>query len=303
MDLSEFLSGRQPILLDGAMGTQLAEAGVPMGGQTNITHPQVVQAVHRQYVDCGVDLIITNTLTMNRIYIETHHPGVDVREVNLVGAKLARSTVREGQYVLGDMGSTGQLLKPYGGLAEADAYAAFKEQATVLAEGGVDGFIIETMFSLKEALCALRACRDAASLPVIASLAFATSAKGGRTVMGDTAKQCAQALGEGGASVVGANCGDLSPSDMAEVVSLLRQATSLPVVAQPNAGKPKLVGDQTVFDMSPIEFASGISKCLEAGAQLVGGCCGTTPAHIRAIVDVAGARQTEGVRPKAQTAQ
>jgi 5-methyltetrahydrofolate--homocysteine methyltransferase len=293
MDLSEFLSIKKPILLDGAMGTQLAEAGLEMGGHNCVTHPDAVQAVHQQYVDCGVDLLITNTLTMNRLYVEKQNMGIDVREVNLAGVRLAKSTIREGQYVLGDMSTTGRLLKPYGDLAEADAYAAFKEQAAILAEGGVDGFIIETMFSLKETLCALRACREVASLPVIASLAFKTAAKGGRTEMGDSARQCAQALGEGGASVVGANCGDLSPSEMAEVVSVFCSATSLPVIAQPNAGRPRLVGNQTVFDMGASEFAAGISKCLQAGARLVGGCCGTSPAHLRAVAAMVGIRHTK----------
>ena len=286
MNLSEFLTNTDPILLDGAMGTQLAQAGLKMGGQSNVTNPKEVVAIHEQYADCGVHILITNTLTMNRIYIEAHNIDVDVREVNLAGVKLAKSVIREGQYVLGDVSSTGKILEPYGDLSESNAYEAFKEQATVLAEGGVDGFIIETMFDLREALCALRACRDVAPLPVIASMAFTISEKGGRTLMGNSAKECATLLTEAGASAIGLNCGDLNPSQMAEVVSLLKEATSLPVLAQPNAGKPKLVGNQTVFDMSPTEFASGISKCLQAGAQLVGGCCGTSPAHIRAVADM-----------------
>lgn len=286
MNLSEFLRNTEPILLDGAMGTQLEQAGLKMGGQSNVLNPKEVLAIHTQYADCGVHILLTNTLTMNRIYIEAHNIDVDVREVNLAGAKLAKSAVREGQYVLGDISSTGKIIEPYGDLSESDAYEAFVEQATVLAEGGVDGFIIETMFDLREALCALRACRDVAPLPVIASMAFTTSEKGGRTMMGNSAKECATILTEAGASAIGGNCGDLDPLQMAEVVSLLQEATSLPIVAQPNAGKPKLVGDQTVFDMSPTEFASGISKCLQAGAQLVGGCCGTSPAHIRAVVEM-----------------
>lgn len=286
MNLSEFLRNTEPILLDGAMGTQLEQAGLKMGGQSNVLNPKEVLAIHTQYADCGVHILLTNTLTMNRIYIEAHNIDVDVREVNLAGAKLAKSAVREGQYVLGDISSTGKIIEPYGDLSESDAYEAFVEQATVLAEGGVDGFIIETMFDLREALCALRACRDVAPLPVIASMAFTTSEKGGRTMMGNSAKECATILTEAGASAIGGNCGDLDPLQMAEVVWLLQEATSLPIVAQPNAGKPKLVGNQTVFDMSPTEFASGISKCLQAGAQLVGGCCGTSPAHIRAVVEM-----------------
>ena len=161
MNLSEFLSSnKKTILLDGAMGTFLDEAGLQMGGETNITHPDAVLAIHRQYVECGVDMIITNTLTMNRLNIESHNVGVDVKEVNLAGVRLAKAAVHEGQHVLGDMGSTGKMLKPYGVLSEDDAFAVFKEQAAILAEGGVDGFIIETMFDLREALCALRACKS-----------------------------------------------------------------------------------------------------------------------------------------------
>jgi 5-methyltetrahydrofolate--homocysteine methyltransferase len=184
------------------------------------------------------------------------------------------------------MSSTGQLLEPYGTYKESQFYGTFKEQAEILAESGVDGFIIETMFDLREAVCAVRACKDNTSLPVIVSMAFATEEKGGRTMMGNSAEQCAGDLTDAGADAVGANCGDLDPSQMAVVVSLLKSATSLPVLAQPNAGKPKLVGDQTVFEMAPAAFSAGIAECLRAGARLVGGCCGTTPAHIRAVAEI-----------------
>jgi 5-methyltetrahydrofolate--homocysteine methyltransferase len=287
MNMSRLLSSnRKPILLDGAMGTQLAEAGLEMGGQNSVTHPDAVLAIHQQYADCGVDLVITNTLTMNRINIEAHSIGVDVREVNLAGARLAKAAVRKGQYVLGDISSTGKILKPYGDLPEEAAYAAFKEQATILAEGGVDGFIIETMFDLREALCALRACKEAADLPVIASIAFNTAKDGGRTIMGNSALDCAKALTEAGACAVGANCGSLDPFQMADIVSKMRGVTSLPVLAQPNAGKPRLVENRTIFDMSPSDFAAGIYQCLQAGARLIGGCCGTSPLHISAIAEL-----------------
>ncbi len=284
MNLSEFLlTSDRTILLDGAMGTRLAETGLEMGGQNSITHPDAVLAIHQQYAECGVDLLITNTLTMNRIYIESHNVGVDVREVNLAGARLAKAAARKGQYVLGDISSTGKTLEPYGDLSAEDAYAAFKEQAATLAEGGVDGFIIETMFDLQEALCAVRACKAAADLPVIALIAFNTAKNGGRTIMGNTAQECAQALAEVGACAVGANCGSLDPFQMAEVVVKMREVCSLPILAQPNAGKPRLVENRTVFNMSPLDFAAGIRQCLQAGARLIGGCCGTSPAHIRAI--------------------
>jgi len=286
MNLSEFLDKQEIILLDGAMGTQLDKRGLMGWAQNNLENPEVVLEIQREYASYGCDALTTNTLTMNRIYIETHNVGVSVRDVNKAGAELARQAVGKEQYVLGDISSTGQLLEPYGTYKESQFYEAFKEQAEILVESGVDGFIIETIFDLREAICALRACRDNFSLPVIISIAFATEEKGGRTMMGNSAEQCAKSLTDAGADVIGANCGELDPAQMAIVVSMLRSATALPILAQPNAGRPKLVNNQAVFEMAPEPFAAGIVECLRAGARLVGGCCGTTPEHIRAVADM-----------------
>lgn len=289
MSVLEILeSDRKAIFLDGAMGTQLGAAGLEMGGRNNVEAPEAVLKVHQQYADCGIDLLITNTLTMNRVNIESHKVAVETREVNLAGAKLARAATRDGQYVLGDISSTGKMLQPYGPLSEDDAYETFREQAAILAEGGVDGFIIETMIDLREALCALRAVKEASSLPVIVSIAFNTAGNGARTIMGNSAVDCAQALTEGGASAVGTNCGSLDPLEMADVVAIIRGATALPIIAQPNAGKARLVDKNLIFDMPTDLFAEGVQKCVEAGARLVGGCCGTSPAHIRAMVERIG---------------
>lgn len=294
MTLRDLLAGdRKVVFLDGAMGTQLGAAGLEMGGQNNVTHPEAVQAVHERYAACGVDLLITNTLTMNRVNIESHKVGVDVREVNLAGVRLAKAAARGNQLVLGDMSSTGKMLKPYGQLAEEDAYEAFREHAALLAEGGVDGLIIETMIDLREALLALRAAKEAASLPVLVTVAFNTAGNGGRTVMGNTARDCAQALTEAGADAVGANCGSLDPSEIAQVIAMMREVTSLPLVAQPNAGKARLVQKQLVFDMTPEAFAAGIKECVEAGARFVGGCCGTAPEHIKAMIALVGEQSAE----------
>lgn len=286
MDLLAFIQTQKRILLDGAMGTQLSNRGMKPGGQSNLTNPEVVLEIHRAYALCGCHALITNTLTMNRIYIETHHVDVGVLQVNRTGVELARQAADNHQYVLGDISSTGQLLEPYGNYNESEFYDAFKEQAEMLAEAGVDGFIIETMFDLREALCALRACRDNFSLPVIVSMAFATEAKGGRTIMGNSAEECARRITDSGADVIGANCGDLDPFQTGVVVSLLRSVTSLPILAQPNAGRPELVDNVTLYGMDPTRFAAGIVKCLQAGARLVGGCCGTSPEHIRAVARV-----------------
>lgn len=277
------LRSQRIVLLDGAMGTQLDKRGLMSRAENNLVTPQAVLEIHREYAQCGCHALTANTLTMNRIYIETHNLSVPVRDVNQAGVELARQAADNNQYVLGDISSTGQLLEPYGTYKESEFYDAFKEQAGILAESGVDAFIVETMFDLREAMCALRACKDNFPLPVIVSIAFATDTKGGRTMMGNSAQECARTLTDAGADVIGANCGDIDPAQMATVVSLLRSATTIPIVAQPNAGKPKLVDDKTIFKMAPEPFAAGITECVRAGARLVGGCCGTTPEHIRAV--------------------
>jgi 5-methyltetrahydrofolate--homocysteine methyltransferase len=289
MSLSEALKYKNTLLLDGAMGTQLDKHGLMSRGRNNLDAADAVLDIHREYVQTGCQALTTNTLTMNRIFIETHNVGVSVRDVNRAGAELARQAAGKDRFVLGDISSTGQLLEPYGNYKESQFCDAFKEQAEVLAESGVDGLIIETVFDLREAICALRACKDTCSLPVIVSMTFATEKQGGRTMMGDSAEQCARSLTDAGADAIGANCGDLDPVQMAVVVSQLVSATELPIVAQPNAGKPRLVADKTVFEMAPASFATGIADCLRAGARLVGGCCGTTPEHIRAVAEILSA--------------
>jgi 5-methyltetrahydrofolate--homocysteine methyltransferase len=290
MNLLDILQNKDIILLDGAIGTELDKRGLMGRASCNLDVPEVVLQIQQEYARCGCDALTTNTLTMNRIFIETHNVGVSVRDVNKAGVELARQAAGDKQYVLGDISSTGQMLEPYGSYKEQQFYDAYKEQAEILAEAGVDGFIIETVFDLREALCALKACKDNFSLPVIVSIAFATETKGARTIMGNTASECAKQLTDAGANVIGANCGDLDPAQMAVVVSLLKKETNVPILTQPNAGRPKLVEDKTVFDMEPESFTVGINKCLQAGAQIVGGCCGTTPAHIRAVADLLNRR-------------
>jgi 5-methyltetrahydrofolate--homocysteine methyltransferase len=286
MDLSTFLTKKDLILLDGGMGTQLAERGAVMGGQSTLSRPDTVLAIHKDYAQCGCHILIANTFAMNRVYIETHKLDIDVRTVNVTGVQLAKQAADHDQYILGDIGSTGKLLEPYGDLKEPAAFEAFAEQAVLLEEGGVDGFIIETMTDLKEALCALRACKEVSALPVIVTIAFSTPKNGGRTIMGNKAEECARAIAGAGAQAVGANCGDIDPFQMAEIVAAMHSVTDLPILAKPNAGRPRLVDNKTVFDMSSEEFVKGIKECISAGATMVGGCCGTAPDHICALADI-----------------
>jgi 5-methyltetrahydrofolate--homocysteine methyltransferase len=283
MSLAERLTQASPLLLDGAMGTQLDAMGLPMSGEMNLSHPEAVATIHQHYIESGCDLLITNTFTANRLYVETHALNLDVRAINLAGVKLARAAATPKHYVLGDIGPAGQLLAPYGKYTEAQFFEAFKEQATLLAEAGVDGFIVETMMDLREALCAVRACRAVVALPVFCTLAFRTSHQGGRTMMGNGAEEGARALVDAGASAVGANCGEIAPMEMAEIIAIMRNAVAVPLLAQPNAGRPRVIEGKATFDMTPVEFARGIEACIQAGAGLVGGCCGTSPAHLREV--------------------
>ena len=239
--------------------------------------PPVVDLVFKYFLSIQNGFILFEFVRINGHYgngrILHHFPGYAAKDRVLV---------------LGDMSSTGKMLQPYGKLAEDDAYATFAEQAALLTEGGVDGLIVETMIDLREALVAVRAARQACDLPVIATMSFNAVKSGLRTVMGDTPQGCAEALTQEGVCAVGANCGNLDPFQVAEVVGEMREATALPLVAQPNAGKPRLVANGTVFDMSAADFAAGIGACLQAGARLLGGCCGTSPAYIKAMIEAVG---------------
>jgi len=286
MELSKALKSNEILLLDGATGTELAKRGLMGKADANIVNPDIVLEVQRQYVKCGCDAILSNTCTMNRIYIETHNVNVPVLEINKAGVEIARKAIGHDKFVLGDLSSTGQLLEPYGTYKEAEFYDTYKEQAEILATAGADGFIIETIFDLREAVCALKACKENFSLPAIVTMTYQTEQRGGRTMMGDSAEQCAKTLTDTGADAIGANCGSLSPHQTVQVIAELRKATSLPLVAKPNAGIPRLEGEQTIFDMPPELFIKGIQECIDAGATLVGGCCGTTPEHIQAVADM-----------------
>jgi 5-methyltetrahydrofolate--homocysteine methyltransferase len=284
MDLAGLLGSREIVILDGAMGTELHKRGFTDGCACNITRPEAVTEVHKEYLAAGCNAIITNTLTMNRISIESHGQDIDVEKVNTSGAALALAAAGDAAFVLGNLSSTGQLLEPYGTYLEEEFVECFKEQASILAAAGVHGFIIETIIDLREALCALKACREVSPLPVIACMSYFTKSDGGRTQMGNSVEECTKALVDGGASAVGANCGSLDPAGLAELVATMAPFTKLPIVVEPNAGKPRLEAGATVFDMGPADFSAGMLQCRDAGARILGGCCGTTPGHISAMV-------------------
>ncbi len=283
MDLMDLLKAKKSVLLDGAMGTEMLKRGIPIDGRVNLSNPGVILEIHKNYLNAGSEIILSNTFSLNRLYLETHNMDVDLTEANEKAVAIALDACDKGQYVLGDIGPTGQFLEPLGCYITKDFYSNFEEQASLLADCGVDGFLIETMGHLEEALCALHACRDISPLPVFVSITFSKTPRGFYTMMGDSLESCAVKLSAGGASVIGTNCGDLDPFEMAEVALELKSLVDLPLLVKPNAGKPRLVGRDTVYDMSPADFAEGIGACVKAGAGFVGGCCGTTPAHIQKV--------------------
>ena len=280
--LDEIRNGKI-LVFDGAMGTQLAEQGVEPGGENNILHPNKVKAVHDNYINNGSDVIITNTLTANRIYVESHEIKQNIKDINLKGVEIAKKAAGNNIFVAGDISSTGQMMEPFGLYTEQQFVDNYKEQALLLDKSGADLFIIETIMDLNEALCALKACKEVSTLPVIVSITFSTLVNDGRTIMGNSAEECAKKLTDNGADCLGANCGDLDPFEMAKLVSLYKKHSSLPFLSQPNAGKPKLVDDKTIFDMPVNKFAEGVKECINAGASMIGGCCGTSPEYINAI--------------------
>jgi len=288
MDFRQALQSGRTILVDGGMGSQLEKRGLALtGAANNLSHPEIVAQVHADYRAAGAQVLITNTFSMNPIYAATHEMAAAMADINRRGVDIARQAAGGSSWVFGDIGPTGQMLEPYGTYRQDEFYRAFREQAQILAACGVDGFIIETMYDLEEALTALKACRDVSDLPVIVS--FSLSTKAGRTMMGQPLADCIRAVAAAGGDVAGANCGDLEPAELAEIIAAIRPQADLPLIVQPNAGKPKLREGKTYYDMTPEDFAAGVMACVGAGAQLVGGCCGTTPDHIRAVADALAA--------------
>lgn len=283
ISFAEALASGKILITDGATGTQLVARGGVTGALSVFECPEIVKAVHADYKASGANIVLTNTLTANRIALE--HAGLAdrIEEINIAGAKLCREAVGDDCYVCGDMGSTGKFMEPLGDYTEEQFYDNAAEQAEMLTEAGVDLLIIETMTDVRETAIAVRAAKDASGLPVIASISFDPVGDSFRTMMGDTPEKAILALTEAGADVIGSNCGTLDPFEMSRLIAEMRAHGNAKLIAMPNAGKPELSAGQVTFRLSPEEFAEGVVKCIEAGATVVGGCCGTTPAHIAAL--------------------
>jgi methionine synthase / methylenetetrahydrofolate reductase(NADPH) len=287
--LSEVFQTRS-VLCDGAMGTMLYERGVFIHrcyDELNLSQPDLVRAIHEEYLQAGAEIIETNTFGGNRFRLQRHGLQDKVHDVNVAGAKIARQAadqIREKQatqaYVAGAVGPIGVQIEPLGKVSFEEARAAFAEQIRALAEGGVDLLILETMTSLSEVHQAILAAREAA--PELPILAMMTIDEEGNTLDGSSPEVAAKKLTEWGADAVGCNC-SAGPATILSAIERMRTATTLPLVAMPNAGMPRAVDGRNIYLCSPEYMASFVRKFSQAGVQFVGGCCGTTPSHTRAM--------------------
>jgi 5-methyltetrahydrofolate--homocysteine methyltransferase len=281
-ELRNILSER--LLTDGATGTQLLALGLTgdCPEAWNVEQPDAVRQVNGSYVEAGAQLVCTNTFGASEWKLARSGHAADQARFCEAAAENALTAVDGKAYALAEVGPTGELPAPYGTHSIEEFEAVFARQVDLLVKAGVHGVIVATMSSADEAAAAVRAARRVCDLPVFACMTYAAGNVGYRTMMGETVAQATGALLEAGADVAGSNCG-LGIGQMVEVVREIRAAASGPVLAKPNAGQPKLVDGETVFEETAAEWAPKAADLLAAGANIVGGCCGTTPEHIALV--------------------
>jgi len=270
------------LVCDGAMGTSLYARGVFLNrcfDELNLTQPDLVADVHQQYVNAGADVIETNTFGANRYKLAAFGLADQTRMINLQGARIARHAAHDRAWVAGSIGPLGVRIEPWGKTGVDEAEAAFREQAAALVEGGIDLFVLETFRDLNEILAAIRAARSVADLPVVAQM---TTEEDGTTLDGTPPEKFTPELQRAGADVIGVNC-SVGPGAMLETLEAMSKLTAIPLAAQPNAGRPRDVDGRNLYLCSPEYMASYARRYIATGVRLVGGCCGTTPEHIRQI--------------------
>jgi 5-methyltetrahydrofolate--homocysteine methyltransferase len=280
----ELLKNGPVLVADGATGTGLQAAGLPAGTlpeEWNLSRPEVIAALHRAYLDAGARIVLTNTFGGNRIKLARAGRTELAADTNRRAAEIAVQVAGPyGALVGGDVGPSGELLEPMGNLTYDEAVRAFAEQVRSLEEGGVDCIWIETFSDLSEAHAAIQGAQQATSLPIVCTFSFDSH---GRTMMGVTPGKAAEALASLGLAAIGSNCGASLDDTLQAVRAMAAVLPGMPLVAKPNAGLPRLVGNDSVYDTAPEEMARYAALYVQEGARIVGGCCGSTPAHIAAI--------------------
>lgn len=288
--LLERLAAGEILVSDGATGTYLQANGLEPGGcpeEFNDSHPDVVRQMAANYFAAGSNMVETNSFGGSRYMLAKYGHGDRVEELNRKGAELARQAAPEGCFVLGSIGPTGEFLVPNGTATEGEMYDVFCEQSRGLAAGKVDAFCVETMSDLGETVLAVRAAKETTGLPVVATMTYDRGPRGLFTMFGVTPAGAAEKLSEAGADIVGSNCG-IKIEDMIDIISEMRKATDRPILTHVNAGIPRIEDGEILYPDSPEHMASFMSRMIEAGANIVGGCCGTSPDHVRAFVKAVG---------------
>jgi len=271
------------MLLDGGFGTELIARSFPQGAcpeSWNVEKPEVVKEIHKNYYNAGADAVLTNSFGGTTIKLSSHDLEDKCFELNRTAALIANEVKPEGRYLGGSMGPTGKFLKPQGEYSEEEFEDAYAEQARGLTDGGADFLLIETQYDLNEALCALRGARKATDLPIFLTMTFNHHPKGFFSLMGNSVDQFLQTMEQEGVPVVGSNC-TLNSEEMAELVKIMREKTSLPLIAQANAGKPSLSEEGKVaYSQGMEDYLRFIPQIIKNGINIVGGCCGTNPDYI-----------------------
>ncbi len=284
MNLLEKLK-EKTILFDGAIGTILMASGHVTTGSPillNLEQPDLVADIHNLYYNAGSDVVATNTFGGNPLKLAAEGLEGQLEPLNREGVRLAQSTCPAGRYLAGDMGPCGKMLKPLGDVTPEDMQENFFKQASVLIDAGVDLITIETMYSLDEALAAVSGVIQAGDILLMVSMTFNQTPNGFFTMMGEDIARCTSALEDAGVDIIGANC-TLNSSDIISLTSELRASATKPILIQPNAGQPVTRKGATYYEQSPPEFAADARKIKDAGADMIGGCCGTTPEFIREV--------------------
>ena len=292
MEKNEFLDGLKEgiLLFDGGIGTQLQAKGLSVGEAPeawNLKHPEWVKEIHKAYVDSGARVLTTNSFGGSGHKLEKTGWGDRVHEINFQAAAVARDAAGEKAWVAGSVGPTGEFLQPLGTISPTEMKEGFRLQVQALIEGGADLIIVETMSDLEEASLAVQAARETGDFPVIGSMTFNPGKQGYRTMMGVDIPSAVKRLLDEGVDVVGSNCGN-GVEDFIHIVKEMRRETDKPILAEANAGLPELVDGKTVYRESPEMMASRLPELIDAGANIVGGCCGTTPEHIRRFAEMVG---------------
>lgn len=280
--MRELIEDGRVHVFDGAMGTELYGRGIFVNvcyDQVSLDHPDVVKRIHKEYVDAGAEILETNTFGANPVKLSSYGLEERTEEINAVAARLVREASRGRAKVAGAIGPLGVRIDPWGPTEIHEAVDFFRRQVVGLLEGGVDGFILETFSDVAEIECAYSAVRAESDLPIIAQM---TVGEDGKTSYGTDAAQVARALTELGADVVGLNC-SVGPAVMLDALEEMIDATDRPLSAQPNAGLPRTVRDRQIYLASPDYMAEYARRMADMGVRFVGGCCGTTPAHVRRI--------------------